>query len=173
VPLRRVLAYALWWMDDSPDEVEALAERLSFPKAMKAIVKGAAVLARQQDTLAKASPSALTFCLEDHPLAAVYALALVARDENLQQRLHQYAAAWRHIRPATTGHDLRALGLSPGPQYKRILRALRAAWLDGEVASPAEEKALLQRLIAEGASARLGRRGGDGGGEVGVAGKTQ
>jgi tRNA nucleotidyltransferase (CCA-adding enzyme) len=55
---------------------------------------------------------------------------------------------WRWVKPVTTGDDLRALGLSPGPDYARILQRLRKAWLDDEVKSYAEERALLQKLIA-------------------------
>jgi tRNA nucleotidyltransferase (CCA-adding enzyme) len=54
---------------------------------------------------------------------------------------------WRGVKPVTTGDDLRALGISPGPIYARILQRLRTAWLDDEVQSYAEERALLQRLI--------------------------
>jgi len=58
---------------------------------------------------------------------------------------------WRWVKPVTTGNDLRALGLPPGPAYGRILDRLRRAWLDDEVKSYAEEQALLQKLIeAEG-----------------------
>ncbi len=146
-PLRRVLAYALWWMDLSESEVEAVAGRLGFPKAVTEIVRGAAALYARCAELAQARPSAFTFQVEVYPLASVYALALVAEEGNLQDRLQRYAAKWRHVRPHTTGHDLRALGVPPGPRYKQILQTLRAAWLDGEVGSPEEEKALLQRLV--------------------------
>ncbi|MCL6509700.1 MAG: CCA tRNA nucleotidyltransferase [Anaerolineae bacterium] len=58
---------------------------------------------------------------------------------------------WRWVKPVTTGDDLRALGLPPGPAYGRILDRLRKAWLDDEVKSYAEEQTLLQKLIeAEG-----------------------
>jgi tRNA nucleotidyltransferase (CCA-adding enzyme) len=56
---------------------------------------------------------------------------------------------WRWVRPATTGDDLKQLGLSPGPRYKTLLDTLRSAWLDGDVASLEQERALLQRLISE------------------------
>jgi hypothetical protein len=53
---------------------------------------------------------------------------------------------WRLIRPATTGDDLRALGLKPGPSYARILGRLRDAWLDRELSTADDEAALLARL---------------------------
>jgi tRNA nucleotidyltransferase (CCA-adding enzyme) len=54
---------------------------------------------------------------------------------------------WRGVRQVTTGDDLRALGIPPGPAYSRVLHRLRNAWLDGEVKSYAEEQALVQKLI--------------------------
>ncbi|MEO6062027.1 MAG: hypothetical protein ABIQ99_08825 [Thermoflexales bacterium] len=61
-------------------------------------------------------------------------------------------SVWRHVRPVTTGDDLRARGLRPGPEYARILGRLRDAWLDGEIQSAEDEALLLDRLITAGAS---------------------
>jgi len=54
---------------------------------------------------------------------------------------------WRSIKPYTTGYSLKQRGLEPGPRFKEILTRLRAAWLDGEVQTEAEEMALLARLL--------------------------
>lgn len=54
---------------------------------------------------------------------------------------------WRLVQPYTSGNDLRARGVTPGPIYRTLLTQLRAARLDGEVNSPAEEQALLERLL--------------------------
>jgi hypothetical protein len=42
---------------------------------------------------------------------------------------------------------LKARGISPGPQYKNILQKLRAAWLDGDVKTLADEEKLLMQLL--------------------------
>jgi len=148
-PLRRALAYALWWLDWPEDAIKAAAKRLRFPKALTEIVRGAATLASQAQALVQASPSAFTFQVEAYPLASAYALYLAAEDENLRERLHRYAAEWRHVRARTTGRDLQALGVPRGPRYKEILQTLRAAWIEGKVHSPEEEKALLTRLVMD------------------------
>lgn len=54
---------------------------------------------------------------------------------------------WRQVRPVTTGDDLRARGMRPGPEYARLLGRLRDAWLDGQVRSAEDEAALLARLV--------------------------
>lgn len=58
------------------------------------------------------------------------------------------------LRPAISllsGHDLRQRGLPPGPRYRRIIAAARAAQLDGEFHSPAEAQEWLKQYL-EGAS---------------------
>jgi tRNA nucleotidyltransferase (CCA-adding enzyme) len=59
----------------------------------------------------------------------------------------EYISKWRYIKPHTTGDDLKALGIEPGPRYAVILRQLRNAWLDGEVKTEGEELGLLSRLL--------------------------
>jgi tRNA nucleotidyltransferase (CCA-adding enzyme) len=61
--------------------------------------------------------------------------------------LLSYISLWRHVKPRTTGNDLKARGLPPGPRYGEILTRLRAAWLDGEVTDKEQELALLERLL--------------------------
>ncbi|MBY0457522.1 MAG: CCA tRNA nucleotidyltransferase [Gemmataceae bacterium] len=50
--------------------------------------------------------------------------------------------------PLVTGEDLIALGLKPGPVFKRLLEAVRAAQLDGLARSKEEAHLLIQRLLA-------------------------
>lgn len=61
----------------------------------------------------------------------------------------RYVTEWKAVRQTLTGHDLRALGVPPGPEYGRLLRRLRDARLDGEVQTPEDERALALQLLAE------------------------
>jgi hypothetical protein len=56
---------------------------------------------------------------------------------------------WRWVRPAISGDDLKEMGVPPGPRYKLLLDSLRNAWLDREVESLEQERALLERLLQE------------------------
>lgn len=60
-----------------------------------------------------------------------------------------YAGQLRHMAPRTDGEALKARGLRPGPHFGAILRDLRAALLDGQIAGPEQEAELLERLFAE------------------------
>ncbi len=48
--------------------------------------------------------------------------------------------------PLLTGNDLKALGMRPGPEFKRLLDAVREAQLDGAVRSRDEAVALVRSL---------------------------
>ncbi len=51
--------------------------------------------------------------------------------------------------PLVTGEDLIAIGLKPGPVFKRLLDAVREAQLDGQVTTKEQALSLVQRLLSE------------------------
>ena len=83
------------------------------------------------------------------PRPALYAVFLTCARISTTDLLRRYAENWRHIQPHTSGEDLRARGLTPGPRYKEILARLRAAWLDGSVNSAEGEIRLLDLILSE------------------------
>jgi tRNA nucleotidyltransferase (CCA-adding enzyme) len=72
---------------------------------------------------------------------------LFEHDEHKRQAMYREWHVWRDTQPVTTGDDLRARGLAPGPRYRELLSSLRNAWLDGSVQSAEDEYALLERLL--------------------------
>ncbi len=154
VPLRIALAYVLWLLPLPPQPARQVTRRLQMLQAMEAIIQDACRLFQDLPALQDAPVSALTARLDVADLLAVYACRLMIEDRQMQARLERYASTWRHIQPQTTGHDLRARGLPPGPRYKEILWRLKQAWLDGEVKAPEQESALLESLLQEGSAGR-------------------
>ncbi len=69
--------------------------------------------------------------------------------EGARAALNDYLARWRFVRAETTGDDLIARGLTPGPQFKRLLWELRAARLDGVITDVAGEQELIRRWLTE------------------------
>ncbi len=143
-PFRQIVGYCLWLLDLSPSALEAAQTRLIFPLALLTSLREAARLRVDLPHFSGAAPSKWVERLRGVPLPAIYAVFLVSGEPALQT----YAAYWQHIHPKTNGDALKALGVPPGPAYKKILLRLRAAWLDGEVASAQQEKALLEKLLA-------------------------
>lgn len=147
LPPKRTLAWLLWLFPFKPATIKALSRRLRFPAALTKLLLAASNLRSDLPTLKDAKPSEWVERLEDVPELAVYALSLTAKRKT-RQALQDYLGEWRHIRPKTTGHDLKERDLPPGPEYQNILRRLRAAWLDGEVKSEKEEYTLLEQLLS-------------------------
>lgn len=116
----------------------AALERLAVSRATFEAVTGALRL-----DLTGERPSEVVAQLDTLSLAGVVS-AYVARPET-RARVDAYLSRWRHIRAKLTGDDLVALGLAPGPDFRRILSRLRAARLDGEV-DEAGELALARTL---------------------------
>ncbi|MFN8433866.1 MAG: hypothetical protein U0V18_07590 [Anaerolineales bacterium] len=140
---RRTMGYILWFMDLSEEDVILLANRLDFTNELMLAVWAGAQLKRSLIHLVGARPSEWTYALEKLPLLSIYAVYLVSRENDLLK----YISIWRHVKPQTTGNDLKAKGLVPGPRFSEILLRLRSAWLDGEVNNESQEKELLAKLL--------------------------
>lgn len=140
---RVTLGYILWLADSSSTKIQSLSARLAFTAELTETLVSASELKRMLPEMKTASPSAWTFAIENMPLASVFGVYLMTNEKPL----FDFLSTWRHIKPLTTGDDLKARGLEPGPRFGEILRRLRAAWLDGEVKSLNEESELLRNIL--------------------------
>jgi tRNA nucleotidyltransferase (CCA-adding enzyme) len=98
--------------------------------------------------LPERNPSEVTTRLDEVDPLAIYAVNLANDRSDVEEVITKYATRWRLIEPSISGHDLRAMSVTPGPVYKEILKALRDAWLDGKITSRDEEAQLLETLLA-------------------------
>lgn len=131
----------------SPPVTEQFARRCAFSlKARKALVD-AAELRQELPGLSTKSPSARTFALDVFTPAAIRFHEITSMSPETAGLLNEYLNHDRHITPFTTGEDLKRRGLPPGVQYAKVLKALRAAWLDRVLTSEAKEKEYLERLL--------------------------
>lgn len=160
----RALRWILWLLDLSAEEVEELATRLAFDSGLKEVLRVATTLRRYAGQTGDLKPSEYVKRLRGAPDLAVWALSLSEAGSETGRAFAEYLSRWRHVSPTTTGDDLRAAGLRPGPAYARILERLRAARLDGEVSSTEAEQQLLERLVREEGAAgpRAGAKSGGG-----------
>jgi tRNA nucleotidyltransferase (CCA-adding enzyme) len=58
-----------------------------------------------------------------------------------------YLTHLRDVKVALTGDDLKAMGLPPGPRYKKILAELLDAKLDGLVKNREQETAFVRSAV--------------------------
>ena len=94
-------------------------------------------------------PSQIVAMLENVSETALRVAWLLSDAPRVRERIENYMSTWRFVHPVTTGHDLKALGLKPGPCYRRILSRLRSARLDGEISSDTDELNFRQTLIEQ------------------------
>lgn len=67
------------------------------------------------------------------------------RPQELGRWLWSYLLRWSQVTPCLSGADLKAMGYTPGPQFREMLDALRWAALDGEISSREAAQALIQQ----------------------------
>jgi tRNA nucleotidyltransferase (CCA-adding enzyme) len=77
-------------------------------------------------------------------------LGLMAKSkgESVKRQVSAFLTTYQHIKSVVTGVDLKAMGLKPGPQFKKILDQLLDARLNGEVKTESEEHELARRLAS-------------------------
>ncbi|MCY4022638.1 MAG: CBS domain-containing protein [Anaerolineaceae bacterium] len=135
--------------DIEPDRLPSFCKRLQIAPRRARSMEAAAGLLRQPGILAEEHAS--TFQIVDRllniPLAAVCCLAQLTADVTLRKRLTEWLRRWPETRVCSTGHDVIAAGLSPGPAIARVLLKLRVAWYEGSVNSEAGERATLEQLV--------------------------
>jgi tRNA nucleotidyltransferase (CCA-adding enzyme) len=143
---RLALAWMAWLVNYSVNEIEQMDDRLHFKATLRQAIAAASALYQELDSLSGKKPSQVVARLEHVPLSALSAVELFAAHGEARKNLENYINIWRHVKPHTTGHTLKKLGLEPGPAYQSILLRLKNAWLDGEISSEQEEQALLDQL---------------------------
>lgn len=90
-------------------------------------------------------PSEIYLMLHGFSIEHLLYMLAVVRNEHVRQYISQYIMDIQDQHPLTTGDDLKAMGIVPGPVYKAILTRLLTARLDGEVADKEDELALVKR----------------------------
>jgi tRNA nucleotidyltransferase (CCA-adding enzyme) len=143
----RDVRWLLWLMPLSASTLDSLTQRLHFSATIFKALRAASTLLGRVESSAGLAPSLWVQLLDDVPLLSVFAVYLALPPGLGKSALEKYIAEWRHVRSRTTGHDLKRLGVSPGPEYQSILGSLRRAWLDGLVHSEAEEVEYLQEVL--------------------------
>jgi tRNA nucleotidyltransferase (CCA-adding enzyme) len=146
-PFSLALAYTTWFMALPRVTAASVSGRLRLPGWLTKIILAACNPLDEYPELVKGSPSAVVARVEDMPRLALYAHFLVTKDKRVRDNIQSYISKWRFVRPITSGYDLREKNIPPGPEYRRILDQLRAAWLDEKISSPEEEVELVNELL--------------------------
>lgn len=136
----------------SPAEGEAVAHHLNLPGSWATVVRDAVRLREREPELAAPSlpRSHLSVLVDGLSPASVLAVIRLTDSSLVAERLEQYLDELRFIVPTLNGNDLIAMGVPSGPLVGQILRELRTARLAQQVSTEAEERVLVQQLLATG-----------------------
>ncbi len=149
-----ILHWVLLLFPRGAEAIESLLERLQAPHRLADPLRTLPRLRQLLTELPRLErPSQVVALLEGLPSPLLAATYLLCEDERARECIADYWRTWRYVRPMLSGDDLRALGLPPGPLYRRILRRLRDARLDGEIETIEEERALALAMGREEAGA--------------------
>lgn len=158
------LAMAAWLHRLQPHEVEAIGWRLRLSNAeierMTWLVENQAVL-----NDAPMQPRSQIYPRLTHP-GIWELLALHRALARIQQLPEDHIVFCENTLRTTpperlnppvllTGHDLKTLGLKPGPSFKQLLDRVRAAQLDEQVTTKDQALAWVQHLLAESSEASM------------------
>ena len=139
-------AYAVLSFGVTGADVDGLLARLRLGAGpRRCIVESARLGGLPSSELLECRNSQLAELLDPLSEATLIGASSAASD-SVGARIREYLNSHRGLGSHTTGDDLIAMGISQGPELGRILKLLRGARLDGEVTTPAEETALVQRL---------------------------
>jgi tRNA nucleotidyltransferase (CCA-adding enzyme) len=138
--------WLLWLMHLPEQEIEFINQRLHFKADLLKMLRSVSLLMPNLPAVVGLKPSEVVQVLEGYSIKALEVVSLAVEEPEIKKVLDKYLSEWWSLKPKTTGHDLKKRGIPPGPKYTEILRRLRAAWLDGEVKTEAEERRLLDSI---------------------------
>jgi tRNA nucleotidyltransferase (CCA-adding enzyme) len=142
------MLYILWLLRLPAVVARGVIARLKLSATLARTLFAARQLWEDLARLEGAVPSTVVDRLDEVPLLALSAVYIACEQTELRQLILNYVAHWSKVSPTINGYDLRARGLPPGPSYKKILKTLRDAWLDGKISSKEQEEELFNRMMA-------------------------
>lgn len=146
-PPEAYLALLTWRLDAS--NREEFIGRLRLTKHQTRVVHDAGTLARAEAALtaAETKPSMvyrLLQSLNDDTLTAALAVFGYGAVNNIRRFMDE----WRLVVPDLTGEDLKRLGVSRGPDIKRLLEELREQRLDGAIRTRNAEESFVRDWLS-------------------------
>jgi len=130
-----------------PGEREKALKRLYVPpKATKEIIEGIEWSKKVLLEMRRGgSPKEIYYTLQPLSMQTILFTMAKARDKEQKRAISLYLTTLRKIKPALTGEDLEQMGYSPGPLFKKVLKALLDAKLEGQIKSREDEVRLLKQ----------------------------
>jgi tRNA nucleotidyltransferase (CCA-adding enzyme) len=131
------------------DEVDNFVERLNLRSAQRVTLKQVYLLKRHASHIEAAAKASALYHLLTASNDDARLIAWLALNDACRRQIERFQTELQGVAPLIDGHYLKEkMGLAPGPLFKEIIDALRAARLDGEASTLAEERAIVDELLA-------------------------
>ncbi len=91
--------------------------------------------------------SKLCDLLRDIPLEGLLYMMGKTSSEKVRMHISRYITTWQHEKLDIGGNDILNMGLTQGPQVGKVLRAVKAAKLNGSATTQEEQHALAQKWV--------------------------
>ncbi|MBI4301963.1 MAG: CCA tRNA nucleotidyltransferase [Chloroflexi bacterium] len=139
-----IFCYAL-----SPEGAEAVIQSLRLTKGTAKVIMDTLQIKEDIPSLAQADllPSRIYRLLQQRSNQAILAASLATDSSLIQNRLQTYLNTLRYIKPHLNGQALQRMGVLPGTDLGKLLKALHQARLDQEVTTIEEEQAWVYRWL--------------------------
>jgi len=144
------LYFCLLMYPTTVDELEVFITRFNMPSGPSRAMRDTLHLKNSLHLLQRPSlkPSQVYGLLQEYVAPAIEANAIASESTAARGNLELFLTELRHVKSSLNGEDLQKLGIPPGPEMGRILRALHRARLDGEVVNRIDEERLACSLLA-------------------------
>jgi tRNA nucleotidyltransferase (CCA-adding enzyme) len=145
------LYFAIWTYRLQRAAISLLDERLSMMRSTVTLLHDLHALKADVPRLEQPglANSKIYHILHPRLPASRWLLRRISESPVALAYLEKYDDELRLSRAITDGKDLKRMGLQPGPAYRRVLDAVRDAWLDGVISSEQEERQLVGRLVSD------------------------
>ncbi|MGE5855024.1 MAG: CBS domain-containing protein, partial [Syntrophaceae bacterium] len=129
--------------------LEEIFERLSVPSRLRSRCRSARERVREALFTFYRNPnlpnSRVYDLLKRLDLEPLLLMMAKSKRESTRKYISQYLTRLRNVRISLNGDDLKALGIPPGPRYRKLLAELMDARLDDEVRTREEEIEYVKR----------------------------
>jgi tRNA nucleotidyltransferase (CCA-adding enzyme) len=131
--------------------MEETLARLAIPQRQATKLRAARIrsreLLRKLERHPLLTPSESYRALHTLPDETLLFLMAKSGSDTVKRQISAFLTTYQYIKPTTTGADLRALGVTPGPIYTTILDRLLDGRLNGDLTSEADERALIMHML--------------------------
>jgi tRNA nucleotidyltransferase (CCA-adding enzyme) len=144
------LYFAIWTYRLDRSQIPALDRRLTLMRSTISLLENLHELKGHEVQLGqpRLQPSEIYQILKPAMEASRLLMRIITESDLMRERIDLFETELRGVRLHVDGQDLKRLGLTPGPAYRRILDKTRNAWLNGELFSAEEERLLVEHLVA-------------------------